>query len=84
MEYQTLFPDQPDQLIILPPPSDKTWRKFKTLIKMAKKEYENAEFEAQEKYIKAAWQMLDLWVDQYTKENTITTMPKIFKKGGKK
>lgn len=77
-----LLPDYDRSVKILPSPSDKIWRKFKQLVKMAREAYDEAEFEAQEKYTKAAWEMLGLWFDQYVEE--MGHKQKIFKKGGKK
>lgn len=74
-----IFPEEPKEIILLPNPSETTWKKFKALIEMAREAYDNANFEHQEKYEKVAWQILDLWLEQFVKEQT-TTMPNIFKK----
>lgn len=72
-----IFPEEPKEIILLPNPSEITWKKFKALVKMAKEEYDNANFEHQKKYEQAAWQMLNLWIEEYTKEHT-TKMPELF------
>jgi hypothetical protein len=74
-----IFPEEPKEFKLLPSPSEITWKKFKALVKMAKEEYDNANFEHQKKYEQAAWQVLDLWLEQFIKEQT-TTVPNIFKK----